>query len=245
MLYHCSDIIAAEGECIMNDKLHIYHGSEKIIRAPQYGGGRKHNDYGPGFYCTEIRDLAAEWACTPFGDGFVNHYTLDMSMLRTLDLNSEEYSILNWIAVLVSNRLVGNGTAIAGRAKKYLKEHFYVNVDAYDVIRGYRADDAYYDFADAFLNNTITVEQLARAMRLGKLGEQIVLKSQLAFDSISFEGFETAASDTFYPLRKARSNTAEREYRTICEEETDGLYMIDIIRGGVTNDDARIPRNIP
>ena len=28
------------------------------------------------------------------------------------------------------------------------------------------------------------------------------------------------------------------------EEETDGLYIQDIMRGGVTNDDPRIPRNL-
>ncbi|MBQ2640754.1 MAG: DUF3990 domain-containing protein, partial [Lachnospiraceae bacterium] len=31
----------------------IYHGSVKIIEKPQYGAGRRDNDYGLGFYCTE------------------------------------------------------------------------------------------------------------------------------------------------------------------------------------------------
>ena len=30
----------------------------------------------------------------------------------------------------------------------------------------------------------------------------------------------------------------------IQEEESDGLYILDIIRGGFSNDDPRIPRNI-
>lgn len=60
-----------------------------------------------------------------------------------------------------------------------------VNVNAFDLITGYRADDSYFDYAESFLNNGISVEQLARAMRQGKLGEQIVLKSQFAF-SIKF-----------------------------------------------------------
>ncbi len=61
----------------------------------------------------------------------------------------------------------------------------------------YRADDSYFDFAEAFLNNAITVEQLSRAMRLEKLGEQIVLKSQFAFSKIKYEGFEVAEKDRF------------------------------------------------
>jgi hypothetical protein len=57
-------------------------------------------------------------------------------------------------------------------------------VNAYDLITGYRADDSYFDFAEAFLNNAITVRQLSRAMQLGKLGEQIVIKSKYAFSKI-------------------------------------------------------------
>lgn len=228
----------------MDAILKIYHGSEKIIRAPQPGLGRKNNDYGRGFYCTESPELAKEWACSSFSDGFCNSYDLDMSLLNMLDLNSGEYSIMNWMSVLVANRLFSIGTPVAGRAKRYLIENFSVKVNACDVVKGYRADDAYYDFADAFLNNAITVEQLSAAMRLGALGEQIVLKSQLAFDSLHFTDAVSADCATYYPRRKSRFEAAERDYHKISAEDTDGLYMIDIIREGVKNDDPRIPRII-
>ena len=123
-------------------------------------------------------------------------------------------------------------------------EHFGVNVNAYDLITGYRADDSYFDYAEAFLNNAITVEQLSRAMQLGKLGEQIVIKSKFAFSKIRYEGFEVAEKDMYYVLRKARNDEANQNYLDILEEESDGLYIQDIIRGGVLNDDPRIPRNI-
>ena len=32
----------------------IYHGSDHIIEKPQYGYGKPYNDYGVGFYCTEM-----------------------------------------------------------------------------------------------------------------------------------------------------------------------------------------------
>ena len=220
--------------------MHIYHGSSEIVRIPKFGAGRKNNDYGRGFYCTEEAELAKEWACSSLHDGFANHYVLDMTDLRVLNLNAEEYNILNWMAVLVENTLFRIDTPVAGRAKKYLRENFYVNVDAYDIVRGYRADDAYFDFADAFLNNAITVEQLSAAMHLGNLGEQIVLKSQLAFDSIRFEDFEAADSSLYYSKRKARNSKAETEFLKISEESSDGLYMIDIIRNEVKSDDARL-----
>lgn len=36
----------------------LYHGSNHIIDKPLYGAGKKHNDYGIGFYCTENIELA-------------------------------------------------------------------------------------------------------------------------------------------------------------------------------------------
>ncbi len=130
------------------------------------------------------------------------------------------------------------------RSKQYLIEHFGINVYSYDLIKGYRADDSYFDFAEAFLNNSITVEQLSRAMQLEKLGEQIVLKSQFAFSKIKYEGFEIAEKELFYVLRKARNDEVNRAYVDIQDEESDGLFIQDILRGGITNDDPRIPRNI-
>ena len=164
--------------------------------------------------------------------------------MNILNLNSPEYTILNWIAVLVEHRIFSIKTPVARRAKRYLIDNFGINVNAYDLITGYRADDSYFDYAESFLNNGISVEQLAKAMRLGKLGEQIVLKSQFAFSRIKFEGFEVAEKEEFYVLRKSRDDEANQLYLEMLEEESDGLYIQDIIRGGITNDDPRIPRNI-
>ena len=228
----------------MNKLITIYHGSKQIVEVPTFGSGRKNNDFGLGFYCTESNDLAKEWAVSSLSDGFANRYTLDTEHLNILNLNSPDYTILNWIAVLVEHRLFSIKTPIARRAKQYLTEHFGINVNAYDLIIGYRADDSYFDFAEAFLNNAITVEQLSRAMRLGKLGEQIVLKSQFAFSKIRYEGFEVAEKERFYVLRKARNDEANQTYLDILEEADDGLFIQDILRGGISNDDPRIPGNI-
>ena len=228
----------------MDKLITIYHGSKHVVETPVFGEGRKNNDFGLGFYCTESNDLAKEWAVSSLRDGFSNRYTLDTEFLNILKLNSPEYTILNWMAVLVEHRLFSIKTPVARRAKAYLIEHFGVNVNAYDLITGYRADDSYFDFAESFLNNGITVEQLAHAMRLGKLGEQIVIKSKFAFSKIRFEGFEVAEKNSYYVLRKARDDDANQTYLHILEEESDGLYIQDIMRGGIENDDLRIPRNL-
>lgn len=228
----------------MEKQITIYHGSGQVVQKPVFGQGRKHNDYGLGFYCTESKDLAKEWAVSSLRDGFSSRYTLDTEFLKILRLNSPDYTILNWMAILVSNRLFSIKTPVARRAKSYLIENFGINVNAYDLIIGYRADDSYFDYAETFLNNGITVDQLARAMCLGKLGEQIVIKSEFAFSRIRFEDFEIAERDLWYDRRKSRNDEAERMYQGILEEENDGLYIQDIMRGGITNDDPRIPRNL-
>ena len=228
----------------MDKRITIYHGSQRIVTVPTFGEGKKNNDFGLGFYCTESNDLAKEWAVSSLRDGFSNRYTLDTEFLKILRLNNPDYTILNWMAVLVEHRLFTIKTPVAGRAKQYLIDHFSVNVNAYDLIVGYRANDSYYDYAEAFLNNGITVEQLSRAMQLGKLGEQIVLKSKFAFSKIKYEGFEPAEKDIYYVLRKARDDDANRTYFSLLEESSDGLFIQDIIRGGITNDDPRIPRNL-
>ena len=228
----------------MEKLITIYHGSEQIVDEPTFGKGKINNDFGLGFYCTESDDLAKEWAVSSLRNGFSNKYTLDTEYMNVLNLNSPDYTILNWIAVLVEHRVFSLKTPVARRAKRYLIDNFGVNVNAFDLITGYRADDSYFDYAESFLNNGISVEQLARAMKLGKLGEQIVLKSKFAFSRIKFESFDVAEKDIFYVLRKARDDEANQTYFEMLEEEDDGLYIQDIMRGGIKNDDPRIPRNI-
>jgi hypothetical protein len=222
----------------------IYHGSEKIVEHPTFGEGKKNNDFGVGFYCTANEELAKEWAVSSLRNGFSNRYTLDTEYLNILNLNSPDYTILNWIAVLVEHRLFSIKTPIARRAKRYLIDNFSINVNAYDLIIGYRADDSYFDYAELFLNNGISVEQLAQAMRLGKLGEQIVVKSKFAFSCLNYEGFTIAEKDEYYVLRKTRDAQANQLYLEMLEEESDGVYIQDIMRGGLQNNDSRIPRNL-
>ena len=228
----------------MDKLIKLYHGSENIIKEPVFGEGKKNNDFGLGFYCTEHEKLAKEWAVSSLHDGYANCYTFDTEYLNILNLNSPEYTILNWIAVLVEHRLFSIKTPVARSAKEYLIENFSVNVNAYDVVVAYRADDSYFDYAESFLNNGISVEQLATAMQLGKLGEQVVLKSKLAFSKLQYRSSSLAKNEIYYPLRKSRNQSADDLYQTMLEQEDNGLYIRDIIKGKIKNDDPRIPRNI-
>ena len=156
----------------MSDVLTIYHGSQKIIQHPVWGYGNPHNDYGLGFYCTESLDLAKEWACTEETSGFANCYEFNIVGLSCLNLMYSDYHILNWLAILLQNRIFKISNSIAEEGKDFLLDNYLPEYQQFDVIIGYRADDSYFSFANAFLNNTISLEQLKSAMYLGKLGEQ-------------------------------------------------------------------------
>lgn len=89
--------------------------------------------------------------------------------------------------------------------KAYLMENFDIDISDYDVIKGYRADDSYFSFAEDFLSNAISVSHLSRAMRLGKLGIQYVLVSQKAFDALHFVQADPVENSVYYPLHIDRS----------------------------------------
>lgn len=220
----------------------LYHGSEQIIEKPQFGKGARTNDYGRGFYCTENIELAKEWACSKNTNGFANQYELDMTGMSVLNLTSSEYHILNWLAILADNRTYWERSSISEQAKKYLQENFLIEIGDYDIIIGYRADDSYFSFAQDFVANTISLQQLDKAMHLGKLGEQVVLKSQKAFEQIRFIDSVPADAEEYFAKKMLRDKQARQEYRQSKREQADinDLYMLDIMREGIKNGDTRL-----
>ena len=227
----------------MKKEIVLYHGSENIIQKPIYGAGNKHNDYGLGFYCTENIDLAKEWAVSNSDkNGYANKYILDTTNLKVLDLSSPQYNILHWITILLENRVFTLKNDISKAGKEFLLENYSIPYKEYDVIKGYRADDSYFAFAETFLNNTISCQRLAQALKLGKLGEQIVLKSQKAFDQIKYISSEKADAAVYYPLRKQRNEMARLAFLNNKEGvfRKDAIYLIELIRGDIDNNDPRL-----
>ena len=231
----------------MSEKIILYHGSKNIIEKPIFHGGKKTNDYGYGFYCTENIELANEWACPDDNDGYTNEYELDLSDLHVLDLTKNSYNILNWVALLLQYRMPKGLTPNDERVRSYILDHFFVDMSNIDVIKGYRADDSYFSFARDFVRNSITVSQLSRAMELGKLGIQIVLHSEKSFGHIRFIRSYVVNGAEYYTKRVARDRSAREEYLTATrntEVSRDDLFVMDIIRQEVKNDDPRIQRTI-
>ena len=191
----------------------LYHGAPKIVRNPEFGKGRPYNDYGRGFYCTENIALAGEWACGENADGFVNQYEINPEGLHILNLSSEQFTILHWLALLVKYRRIRISTPVMKRGVEYR----------------------------AFVGNEISLHQLSYAMKLGELGEQFVLKSEKAFASIRFISCEEVSCAVYFPKRKQRDDAARAAFRKeLDREDLDGLFIRDIVRGRILPDDPRL-----
>ena len=219
----------------------LYHGSENIIERPLLGGGRKNNDYGQGFYCTEHIELAKEWACTESVSAYVNKYELDMNGLNILDLSKQRFSTLNWLAILVNYRKIRVTTPVMKRAMEWLINHFLIDINDYDVIVGYRADDSYFSFARAFINNQISLAQLSYAMQLGELGVQYVLKSEKAFEALTYTGYEAVDRTIYYAKRKRRDEKARDAFmKELEKEEPSGVFIRDLMKEGLEEYETRL-----
>ena len=224
----------------------IYHGSENRIENPIYGFGKKYNDYGLGFYCTETIDMAKEWAVDADQNGFANIYDLDMKGLVLLNLNGPEYCMLHWLSVLLQNREFDCTSLLANEAREYLKDYFLPDYSSVDLIVGYRADDSYFSFAQDFLNGTISYRQLSAAMHLGKLGQQIVIKSEKAFSQLTFVDAEIAKAEEWFVKKQIRDKNARREYFDMerNKRQRGDLYITQILDEEMKADDERLRPNI-
>ena len=231
----------------MDKALILYHGSSLILKHPEFGNGNPFHDYGLGFYCTEALEVAKEWACSMAQDGFVNRYSFRTDGLSILNLTDGNYTILNWLSILLMNRKFNLSSHISAQGKAYLVSTFLPPYEDYDVIIGYRADDSYFSFASAFLNNTISLAQFERAMSLGKPGEQVVLKSERSFSRLRFEESIPAEGTIYYPKKATRDSEARAAFRAERKAAPvrDAVYMIDILREEWKNDDARLRGNVP
>ena len=220
----------------------LYHGSKDIIEKPIYGQGKKYNDYGLGFYCTDNIELAKEWGTSFERSGYANRYQIDCTELKILDLNDDKYCILHWLAILLSNREFDTPAGLALEAKEFLKKNFMLDYKKYDIIKGYRADDSYFSFAQDFINGTISYRQLNNAMYLGKLGIQYVLKSKEAFDRIVFDGYEEAEYKEWYAKKMKRDKSARREYFDVerNRRQRGDIYITQILDEEMSPDDKRL-----
>lgn len=165
------------------EKIILYHGSPEKKFTPEYGKGNDKHDYGRGFYLTNNKELAQEWAvCIPDTiSGWVHKYELDCTELKILDF--EEKGILVWLAELMKHRDADESRRYRVLSKKFI-EKYAIDTEGYDVIKGWRANASYFYIAKAFVRDEIDMDILEELLHLGDLGIQYSLKSEKAFQHL-------------------------------------------------------------
>lgn len=218
----------------MENELILYHGSIKVVEKPLFNGSKPINDFGYGFYLTEDIELGKEWSCKESDKpGILNIYSLNLEGLKILDLTKEDFSPLNWIAILLKNRNFPMANNVGEDFKQFLIKNYMIDYSSYDVIIGLRADDSYFSFASDFAKNMTNIRQLEMALNAGKLGKQIVLKSKKAFDQIKFINYEYVDQNIYYYKRQQRDINAKRYYYDVIltkKQKKNDIYILDIIR---------------
>ena len=164
----------------------LYHGSDHVLKYPQYMGGKDDNDYGNGFYTTEYPERAESWAALNGNPkkSIVNMYELNTDDLMIWDLNN--CGVLAGIAEVAANR--GTTQEAAAIVGKRIVARYRADTAEYDLIQGYRADDSYTQVIEAFLMNQINVFEVEHLFYKGELGNQIFIKSEKAFERIRWTG---------------------------------------------------------
>jgi len=214
----------------------IYHGSKQIIETPVVNGSDEHNDYGASFYLTTDLESAKIWACKHNTLGIVNEYEIrkaDYEKLKILDLtDKEKYSPLNWIAILVHFRKLSG--KFRNEYQVYLDwlEKYYIDISEYDVVIGYRADDAYFAFPLSFIQNQLSYDDLERIYLLGNLSKQQAFMSERSIKLLKF--VRTRECDESYIgkyYNVVQAATKEFEDSISGVKDPYKTYIINMVRG--------------
>lgn len=151
----------------------LYHGSNVIVKEPRIIESNRFLDFGIGFYTTTNKDQAINFAKKVVqrkGEGkpIVNIYELDETVVSRLDIKQFDGPNEEWLDFVSDNR---NGTYSA-------KE--------YDVIIGAVADDDVYRTLQVYASGVLTKEQALEALKIKKLFNQYVFKTESSLKVIRF-----------------------------------------------------------
>jgi len=162
--------------------LRIYHGSSDPNLVPTFSGGKEYHDYGKGFYCVEDIEMAKEWACQHNDKTISYVYAFNLNLLgldQIMNLNTSAPAY--WLSALAAHRYISKeGALLKQRRERFIKA-FHVDCTTVDVVMGWRANDQYFAYLRDFLRMDISYEAVVEAMRLGDLGQQVVLISEKAY----------------------------------------------------------------
>jgi len=151
-------------------KLTVYHGSYIVIQKPLIRQGKNTKDFGPGFYCTVIREQAERWA-RRYNTPVVNTYTVRMDM----SLNILEFRDMTeeWLDFIINCR---HGVS-----------------HPYDIVIGAMANDQIYNYIADYIDGIITREQFWVLAKFKYPTHQINFCTKQALQCLEFVSGEEVA----------------------------------------------------
>ena len=148
-------------------KMTVYHGSYTSVSIPMIITGRNTKDFGPGFYCTVIREQAERWA-KRYNTPMVNTYTVRMNT----ELNIMEFKNMTeeWLDFIINCR---HGIS-----------------HNYDIVIGAMANDQIYNYIADYIDGIITREQFWSMAKFKYPTHQINFCSTEALKCLEFVSSE-------------------------------------------------------
>ena len=150
--------------------MNIFHGSTVRVEKPLATACRDLLDFGKGFYVTNLREQAQQWALRVAGTrnvptAWLNVYQLDIEKAYT------HYNCLifkaydeKWLDFIIDSRNGG------------------VQWQAFDLIEGGIANDRVFDSIELYLANLLTREEALRRLAAHQPNNQLCLINQQLID---------------------------------------------------------------
>ena len=151
-------------------KMTVYHGSYMPVKTPEIIPGKNTKDFGPGFYCTVIREQAERWAKrynTPTVCTYTVRLDTRLNILEFKDMTEE------WLDFIISCR--------------HGQPH------TYDIVIGAMADDQIYNYISDYIDGIITREQFWVLAKFKYPTHQINFCSPAALKCLEYVSSEEVA----------------------------------------------------
>lgn len=150
-------------------KMTVFHGTYCAVPRPEIRAGRYTKDFGPGFYCTIIREQAQRWA-RRFDTPTVCTYTVrldsGLDILNFPDMTEE------WLDFIVACR--------------HGEQH------AHDIAIGAMANDQVYNYISDFIDGALTREQFWALAKFKYPTHQIAFCTERSLECLEYVGSEVA-----------------------------------------------------
>lgn len=156
----------------------VYHGATQEVRLPMCKFGRQNLDFGQGFYVTNIREQAVEWAIK-IARSRKESPILNLYLLNREDFITEGNALVfkaydeEWFDFVVASRMEQNPS------------------EGYDYIEGGIANDRVVDSINLYLQGLITKQTALQRLAEHQPNNQICLLNQQLTDKfLVFNGTE-------------------------------------------------------